>query len=81
MIRTSGDKKRLSYEKENGRDRADISIFTGAGGDKVLMERMRRGEARLKEVRIQVSDNASFVPSHCYALTRSHHELPSPFSF
>lgn len=46
------------YDKENsnGKDKADLSLLFGAGGDKILMERMRRGEARLKEVRMQVSE-------------------------
>jgi hypothetical protein len=54
MIRNLGDKKGLVFEKEIARDKADFSLLTGAAGDKILMERMRRGEARLRDVRIQV---------------------------
>lgn len=54
MLRNLGDKKGLGLEKESARDKADFSLLTGAAGDKILIERMRRGEARLRDVRIQV---------------------------
>ena len=59
MMWIKGDKKGMGgYDKENsnGKDKTDFSLLIGAGGDKILMERMRRGEARLKEVRMQVSE-------------------------
>ena len=57
MMWIKGDKKGIGgYDKENsnGKDKTDFSLLFGAGGDKILMERMRRGEVRLKDVRMQV---------------------------
>ena len=54
-MRTAGNKKGLGYEKENSKDKADFALFSSSGSIKLFMERMRRGETRLKDVRIQVN--------------------------